>query len=297
MAIAKRFILFFLTNILVVITISTLLRVTGLDSYLLTQFGAGYQSLFLFCLIWGGAGSFISLLLSKVIAKWSMGVEIVEETGPYKALVLMVHRLARKANLKKMPEVGVYESPEVNAFATGPSRSNSLVAVSTGLLSAMNDEELEGVLGHEIAHIANGDMVTMSLIQGVINAFVMFFTHIILNMIDNAMRDSEGRGGLGFMGRFFLSQVLHMAIGLLALPIVAGFSRWREYRADKGGAQIAGRTKMIAALTCLQRTYDRLQDHEGPIQTMSISSKTSFAELFSTHPTLEKRIKALRQNF
>ena len=173
----KRIFLFMLTNILVVVSVSIILSVLGVGNYL-TAAGIDYGALMVFCLIWGFVGSGISLLLSKFMAKRMMGVEIVDDRGPYGDLVRKVHQMARAAGIEKMPEVGVYKSPEVNAFATGPSKNNSLVAVSTGLLNQMNSEEVEGVLAHEVAHVANGDMVTMALIQGVVNAFVMFFARV-----------------------------------------------------------------------------------------------------------------------
>jgi heat shock protein HtpX len=220
--------------------------------------------------------------------------------GPHRDIVEKVHRLARRAGLTEMPEVGIYQSDEVNAFATGPSRNNSLVAVSTGLLTRMNDAEVEGVLAHEVAHIANGDMVTMALVQGVINAFVMFISRIVAFAITQAMRsndEDEAPASPWIMP--LLTFVLDIVFGFLAAPIVAWFSRYREYRADKGGADLAGREKMIAALESLQRAYPQLAEAKAAadpnFRSMQISSKSEFLKWFSTHPPLEMRIAALKK--
>jgi heat shock protein HtpX len=294
----KRIFLFVMTNVLVIFMVNIILAVFNVQPYL-TAYGVNYQSLLIFCLIWGTAGSFISLMMSKFMAKTMMGVQIVDENSPYGEIVRKVHALARKANLTKMPEVGIYQSPEVNAFATGPSRNNSLVAVSSGLLNQMGDDEVEGVLAHEIAHVANGDMITMSLVQGVVNAFVMFLSRVVAFAIDNAMRDDEGRGGLGGFARFGVVIVLDMIFGLAAMPLIAWFSRWREFRADAGGAQLAGRHKMIAALQGLQRTIEYADvgetGKEESFASFKISSNKSLAFLFRSHPPLEKRIQALQQ--
>ena len=289
----KRVFFLLLMNVLIMATLGISLSVLQ-HSGIIPPIGNSYTGLFIFCLFWGVGGAFISLLMSKWMAKKMMGVEILTANGRGSELVQKVHLYARKAGLEKMPEVGVYESPEVNAFATGPSRSNSLVAVSTGLLSRMNDDEVDGVIAHEVAHIANGDMVTMTLIQGVMNAFVMFAARIVASVIDNAMKDENGRGGLGgfaYMGVVFALDIL---FGLLAMPVVAGFSRWREYRADSGGARLAGKEKMIAALESLKTTIDRVDTSQKTFASMKISNKTFMNELFSTHPSLDKRINALR---
>ena len=229
-----------------------------------------------------------------------MGVQLVEQNPNYQFLVQKVHQMSKQAGIEKMPEVGVYDSPDLNAFATGPSKNNSLVAVSTGLLHKMNDDELTGVLGHEVAHIANGDMVTMTLVQGIVNAFVMFFSSIITNIITNAMRrddDDSGEGFGGFFLRQFIYSIVSSLIGFLAMPIVFWFSRFREYRADHGGAVLAGREKMIAALQALKRNYgiqEEVGNQHASVQTMQISSKRSMMELWSSHPALDKRIQALQ---
>lgn len=287
----KRVLLFFATNLLVIITLSLLLNLLGIQPYL-SRSGINYGSLFLFCLVWGMGGALISLGISRMMAKWAMGVEVVDARGPYADLVEMVHELARKAKLPAMPEVGVYQSPEANAFATGPTKSRALVAVSTGLLKKMDRDEVEGVLGHEIAHIANGDMVTMTLIQGVINAFVMFFARIIAWAVTQRMR-GEGR----YMFTWILTLVLEIGLGILGYMVVAWFSRYREYRADSGGAALSGRTKMIAALRRLEKLYAptvKETERAESLATLKISGKASgWLALMSTHPPLEQRIARL----
>ncbi len=293
----KRLGLFILTNILVIAAVTLILQIFGIGSYLSAQ-GIDYQSLLIICMVWGCAGSFISLLMSKWMAKTLMKLEVVTPTGPYSSLVLKVHEISRRAGLTTMPEVAIYHSPEVNAFATGPSKNNSLVAVSTGLLQRMNDQEAEGVLAHEVAHIANGDMVTMALVQGVVNAFVMFLARVAAFAIDQATRrDSDEGGGLGMMAHFFIVQILQIVFGILAAPVVMGFSRWREYRADAGSAKLVGRDKMIAALENLKRNYEiQAQVKEEPaMAALKISSKGAWMEWFASHPPLDKRILALRQ--
>lgn len=209
----KRIFLFLAVNILVIAAVSFLTSVFGIGHYM-TSVGLNYSALLMFCLIWGMVGSLVSLMLSKVMAKWMMGVKIITVDGPQRELVQTVHRLATRAGLTKMPEVGIYEGEEVNAFATGPSRNNSLVAVSSGLLNRMNDSEVEGVLAHEIAHIANGDMITMALVQGVVNAFVMFFARVVAFMIDQAMRgDKEESNGLSPLVHMFLVMALDIVFG------------------------------------------------------------------------------------
>jgi heat shock protein HtpX len=296
----KRVFYFALVNIAVMVTISIILNMLGVRHYV-TEYGINYQSLILFCGIWGMVGSFISLALSKFMAKRMMGVQIVEENSEYSHLVSKIHRLARSANLPKMPEVGVYDSPEINAFATGPSKSNSLVAVSTGLLHKMSDDEVEGVLAHEIAHIANGDMVTMALIQGVVNAFVMFFARIAAFAIESAMSsdDDDSPSGYGF-AHMMTVFAFEIVFGILGSVVVAFFSRLREYSADAGGAKLAGKSKMIAALKKLQLEYESSHFDKNPDQNMSmmkISSKeVGFRAYFSSHPKLSDRIHQLEVN-
>ncbi len=294
----KRYGLLFLINILVLIVIGSVSTFLGLDSYY-TQYGLDYQKLAFICLLWGMGGAFISLFISKFMAKKFMGVEIVDERGPYRTLVTKVNEIAKRANMKKPPEIGVYQSNDMNAFATGPSESNSLVAFSTGLLNGMSDEELDGVIAHEISHITNGDMVTMTLLQGVMNAFVMFAARVVTFAIDNALRDDRGRGGLGPITHFFVVIALQVAFGFMAQFVVSYFSRFREYRADAGAAKLVGKNSMTAALSKLQSYYSlayiKATPADSPFKSMQISSKSSIMKLLSTHPPLEQRIEALNR--
>lgn len=291
----KRILLFIATQVLMIVSINIIysfLVAAGLVP------SGEYGNIIVLSVVIGFTGSFMSLFLSKFIAKSMMGVQIVEGHGPYGALVQKVHFLARRAGLDKMPEVGIYDSPEVNAFATGPSRNNSLVAVSTGLLNNMDSDEVEGVLAHEVSHIANGDMVTMTIVQGVINAVVYFITFILVNIIQNAMRgDSDRDPGIGsFFLRQIIFNVLYTALSFAAYPVIAWFSRYREYRADEGGAKLAGKEKMIAALERLKTKVDLIEKDDQSIQAMKISNRSRFGALFSTHPPLAERIEALRRS-
>jgi len=232
-----------------------------------------------------------------------MRVRLVEATSSQhreRWLVERVHHMAKEVGIKTMPEVGIYESPQPNAFATGPSKNRSLVAVSTGLLRRMNDDEVEGVLGHEVAHIRNGDMVTMALLQGIVNAVVMFLARVIAIAINNAMRSNNSRdGGLGYWGHFLVVMVLQSVLMIPGMMVMSAFSRWREFRADHGGAILAGKDKMRAALQALQRTIDIDDPTVGRVRNgmnmMKISNKnTSWTSLMATHPPLEERIKRLQ---
>ncbi|MBP9707955.1 MAG: protease HtpX [Oligoflexales bacterium] len=294
----RRIFLFVLTNILVLATITIIAKVLGLETYYTAQ-GLNYESLMVWCALWGFGGAFISLLMSKFMAKMAMRVKIIDPqnpTGEGQRILDMTYRLARAAGLSKMPEVGIYDNPEINAFATGPSRNNSLVAVSTGLIRSMDRNEIEGVIGHEIAHIANGDMVTMTLIQGVINAFVLFFAKIAAWAVANFMRSSNDESP-SYMLMFGLEIAFQIVFGILGSVVVAYFSRIREFRADKGGATFAGRGNMIAALQALQRTYNpKLADTGHPeMATMKINAGGKMMALFTTHPPLEQRILRLQQ--
>lgn len=297
-----RVLLFLGTNILVIATISIITHLLGLHSYL-TSHGINYQSLAIFCALWGTAGAFISLMLSKFIAKTSMGVKLIDPNttqSEERNLIEIIRGLVNKAGLKTMPEVGIYQSPELNAFATGPTKNSSLVAVSSGLLQKMNRAEIEGVLGHEISHITNGDMVTMTLIQGVINAFALFLSRIVAYIIsmgaagrDNNQESIAGPGPMFFM----LSMLFDILFTLLGSILVAAFSRYREYRADKGGAMLAGRNKMIAALQALQQTIQPEDTRAPSLATLKISHKSSgFRAFFSSHPPLALRIKRLEES-
>jgi heat shock protein HtpX len=291
MAIAKRIFFFLLTNILVIATISIFLNV------ILPIFGihlnpASMMGLLIFCAVWGFGGAFVSLLMSKWMAKNMMGVRIISDRSidPNDREILdMVHSISRRAGLKTMPEVGIYDSPEVNAFATGPSKNNSLVALSTGLLRKMNRNEVEGVIGHEVAHVANGDMVTMTLIQGVINAFVMFFARVIANIISSNV--NENMRSAVYFGVTILLDIVFSILGSI---VVAYFSRMREYRADRGGAQFTSRDKMIAALKRLQSNFEQVAPDNSAMSVMKISNRPGgLMALFSTHPPLSERIRRL----
>jgi heat shock protein HtpX len=290
---AKRIVLFLITNILVMLTISILVQLLGLNRGLGAH-GIDYGSLMVFCLVWGMAGSLISLALSRVMAKRMMGVRVIDPNTrdpQEREIVEMVHNLARAAQLPAMPEVGYYDSPEVNAFATGPTKSRALVAVSSGLWQRMSRDEVEGVLGHEITHVSNGDMVTMTLLQGVVNAFVLFFARVIAFAVSQNVRD-ENRG----MVQFGIVMVLQIVLSLLGAVVVAAFSRWREFRADRGGAQLAGRGKMIAALERLQRSVELVDTRQESLATLKIAGGPSrMASLFASHPPLEVRIARLQQ--
>lgn len=287
---AKRMFLFMTVNLLILVTLSLTLNLLGIRPYLSAK-GLDYASLMIFCLVWGMGGAFISLGLSRIMAKWLMGVHVIDPNTAdpeLSWLVNTVHRLARSAGLGKMPEVGVYDSPEINAFATGPTRNRALVAVSAGLFQNLNREQIEGVLGHEIAHVSNGDMVTMTLLQGIINAIVMFLARVIAFFIAGKRDDSRGPNILVIFA-------LEIALSFLGAVVVAAFSRYREYRADAGGAALAGREKMVSALKALMATskYADLT-HKESVAAFKISGMPRFMKLFSTHPPLEKRIERLQ---
>jgi heat shock protein HtpX len=289
----KRIFLFIVTNIAVVLTLTIVLRILGVDRYV-GPGGLNIGALAGFSLVWGMTGAVISLLISRWMAKMSTGMVVVDgHTGDPRAdrVYSMIAGLTQKAGLP-MPEVGIYDSPEVNAFATGPSRSRALVAVSTGLLRSMNDDQVEGVLGHEVTHIANGDMVTMTLLQGIINAFVIFFSRLIAYVIANR-GDSRERGSSG--GSFLVVIVLQIVLGLLGSLITAWFSRQREFRADKGGAMLAGRERMIGALRRLAANEEAVDTRNQALATLKINGARSWMGFFHTHPPLEVRIAALEK--
>jgi heat shock protein HtpX len=301
MAVVKRIFLFLAINFLVILTLSLVLNLFNVRPFL-TAHGIDYTSLLIFCLIWGMGGAFISLALSRVMAKWLMGVRVVDPNtnDPHlRKLVETVYSLARDAHLPDMPEVGVYNSPEVNAFATGPTKRRALVAVSSGLLQKMHQKELEGVLAHEITHVANGDMVTMTLIQGIINAFVMFLARILASIFSGLGKSRNGSGGgsyVSYMIFVFLFEIVFMLLGSI---VVAFFSRWREYRADAGGAHLAGKENMIAALERL-RSFQQIRDPHAAkpaldAMKISTSGKSGFMMLFATHPPLDERIRRLKE--
>ena len=286
----KRIFLFLLTNLAIILTLSVVVTLLGLGGIGVGGYDLG--SLAIFCLVWGMGGSFISLQMSRWIAKRATGVHLIDGRSGDSQLDWLhqtVGRLTRQANLP-MPEVGVYESAEVNAFATGPSKSRSLVAVSSGLMRSMRPEEVEGVLAHEVAHIANGDMVTMTLLQGVMNAFVMFFARVIASVVTRS--DDERRGGGGMY--FLIVMVLQIVLGILASLVTAWFSRYREFRADAGGAHLAGRERMVGALRRLAANHQLVDPSHQALATMKINGVRGWAAMFSTHPPLEDRIAALQ---
>lgn len=298
MTLSKRIFFFLLTNVAVIAVASVMLSLFNVAPYL-SGTGLNYQSLLVFAAIFGFSGSIVSLLISKWMAKHAFGIRIIDTpTNDHERFVRdTIEHLARKASIG-MPEVGIYDSPEANAFATGASKHNALVAVSTGLLHEMSRDEVEGVLGHEISHIANGDMVTMALIQGVVNTFVIFFARIAAYGVQMFLsRDDEGEG-IGMLAYHLTAIVFEILFGILASIIVMAFSRQREFRADRGSAQLLGREKMIAALTRLQSLKETLVDPRGKaFNAMKISDKPSpILALFSSHPPLALRIEALKRS-
>lgn len=290
----KRVFLFLATNLAIVLVLSVVTSILGVNRWIAAN-GLNYQALLVFCFVFGMGGAFISLALSKTIAKWSTGAKVLKEPRSSSEMWLLqtVERQARAAGIG-MPEVAIFEAAEPNAFATGMSRNNSLVAVSSGLLRSMSQDEVEAVLGHEMSHIANGDMVTLTLIQGVLNTFVMFLARVVGYAIDQAVfrRGSDEQRGPG-IGYYITVIILEIVFGILASMIVAWFSRRREFRADAGGAHLAGKRKMIAALQRLQAVHA-----PSPLpQNMTAMGITGgqLAKLFASHPPLEVRIAALQQ--
>ena len=287
---AKRVVLFLVTNLAIVLTLSIILSLLGVGRYIGPN-GIDLGSLAIFCFVWGMGGAFISLAISRWTAKRMTGVKLVDgRSGDATAdwLYATVAQLTQKANLP-MPEVGIYPSEEVNAFATGPSKKRSLVAVSSGLLRSMRREEVEGVLAHEVAHIANGDMVTMTLLQGIVNAFVMFLARIIAYALTNRGSRDDRSAAPSYM----LVWVLELVLGVIGMIVVAWFSRQREFRADHGGATLAGKADMLAALRRLGANRGLIDPSHESLATMKISGK--WTGLFSTHPPLEQRIAVLER--
>jgi heat shock protein HtpX len=289
----KRIVLFLATNLAVVLVLSVVARLLGLDAYLAVH-GQSLGGLLVFAALFGFGGAFISLAMSKWMAKRAMGVRVIEPPGgdaTEQWLLSVVEHHARAVGVG-MPEVGIFDSPEPNAFATGARRNAALVAVSSGLLQRMNRQEIEAVLGHEMTHVANGDMVTLTLVQGVVNTFVIFLARVIGNIIDRAVfRDEEGRG----IASFIIIIVLQLLLGILANMIVMWFSRRREFRADRGGAQLAGTDNMIAALEDLKRVHEPLPAQQFAAFGIADGSVAGgLRRLFMSHPPLEDRIAALR---
>jgi heat shock protein HtpX len=289
----KRILLFLATNLAIVLVLSIVAQLLGLDRWLATQ-GQSLSALLVFAAFFGFAGSLISLAMSKWTAKRAMGVQVIDpqsSDSSAQRLLTIVRGLAQHAGIG-MPEVGIFNSPEPNAFATGARRDNALVAVSTGLLARMSDRELQAVLGHEITHVSNGDMVTLALIQGVVNTFVIVLSRIVGNIIDRAVFRSDRAQGPGY---FISVIVAQLVLGVLASIIVLWFSRQREFRADQGGARLAGTDSMIAALERLKAMHDN--PLPAQLEAFGIGSKkvaTGLARLFMSHPPLDERIAALR---
>lgn len=289
----KRIVLFMLTNVAVMATLFIVTSLLGFNRFITAQ-GMNYGALLGFAAVFGFGGALLSLMISKWSAKRMVGAQVIEtpRNAAEQWLVETVRRQATAAGIG-MPEVAVYDSPEVNAFATGPSKNNALVAVSTGLLNRMTREEAEAVLGHEVSHVANGDMVTLTLIQGVVNTFVIFISRVIGNFIDRAILKNESNApGIGY---YISSIVLEILFGVLATMIVAWFSRYREFRADAGGARLADRQGMINALRRLQSIQEEAH-MPGTLTAFGINGgRGGIMALFATHPPLEKRIEALQR--
>jgi len=288
----KRIILFVATNFGVVLLLSMTARLLGVDRWL-TSNGLNLGGLLVFAALFGFGGSFISLAISKWMAKRSTGAVVIENPRDptERWLVETVRRQAEQAGIG-MPEVAIYDAPEINAFATGMNRNAALVAVSTGLLRSMTRDEAEAVLAHEVSHVANGDMITLSLIQGVVNTFVIFLSRVVGYVVDRVILKNERGHGIGF---FVSTMIAEVVLGLLASIIVMWFSRLREFRADAGGAQLAGRHKMIAALERLKAAHEPSSLPDG-MQAFGISGGGAggLRALLITHPPLEKRIAALK---
>lgn len=287
----KRILLFLGCNLLIMVMISVIASFLGLGGYY-TQSGLDYVELAKWSLLWGFLGSFISLAMSRWVAKFAMGVKVIDpnNAGSYRYLVDMVHDSARKAGLRDMPEVGIYDSPETNAFATGPTKSRSLVAFSTGITQQMSKDALEGVAAHEVAHIQNGDMVTMTLIQGLVNAFVHFAARVAAWAVASRFDKQHS-----FWIQFALITVFQIVFMLLAMVVVGWFSRRREFRADEGSARLVGKEKMIAGLESLRQMVPGHETEEA-FASLKINGlkKSGWRSLMSTHPPLDERIAALR---
>jgi heat shock protein HtpX len=288
-----RILLFLATNVAVMIVISILFNLLGLSGYVTAQ-GLDLGSLLMMSAVIGVTGSVISLAMSKTMAKSSMGVQVIDQpqNQTERWLIDVVTKQAQAVGIG-MPEVGIFQAPVANAFATGMNRNSALVAVSTGLLQSMTPDEVEAVVGHEVSHVANGDMVTMALMQGVLNTFVYFFATIIGYVVDRALSGNNERSGVG-MGYYMVQMIAQIALGFLASMLVCWFSRYREFHADAGGAKLAGREKMIGALRALQRGHEA-EELPGQFAAFGINGG-GIQKLFMTHPPLEERIAALQNN-
>jgi heat shock protein HtpX len=288
----KRIVLFVATNFAILFVLNVVLAALERAGVFGEEgLRAQYGPLMVMSVLLGFGGSFISLLASKWIAKWTTGAKVIDSPRDSTEAWLLetVRRQAQQAGIG-MPEVAIYDAPEMNAFATGPSKNSSLVAVSTGLVRQMDRAEVEAVLAHEVSHVANGDMVTLTLIQGVLNTFVIFFSRIIGGLIDSALRSRDDRGrGIGYFAAVIVCEIV---LGILATLIVMWFSRWREYRADRGGAQLAGKQAMIGALRRLGRNEGSSLPES--MAAFGVSGGGALLGLFRSHPPIEERIRALQ---
>ncbi|NCC81497.1 MAG: protease HtpX [Clostridia bacterium] len=289
----KRIALLVLVNFLVVLTIVVATSVLGIGNYI-SQYGLDYGSLLAFSAVVGFAGAFISLAMSRWMAKTMMGVKVINPQGNLSSveedLINKVYRMSRNAGITVMPEVGIYNSPEVNAFATGATKNKALVAVSAGLLQKLDQDAVEGVLAHEVAHVANGDMVTMTLIQGVVNTFVVFLSRIAAFFVSRFVKEE-----LANLVHFIAIIAFQILFGILGSIAVMAFSRHREYRADQGGADLAGKDKMIRALEQLKANVRMVQTNQESVQTLKINGGPGkMMKLLSSHPDLDDRINRLK---
>jgi heat shock protein HtpX len=288
----KRIFLFLATNLAIVLVLSITMRLLGVDRIISESGGLNFNALLIMSLVMGFAGSLISLFMSKWMAKRSVGAHVIESpsNATEQWLVNTVKRQADQAGIG-MPEVAIYDSPDINAFATGWNKNNALVAVSTGLMNNMTQDEAEAVLAHEVSHVANGDMVTLTLIQGVVNTFVIFLSRVIGYIVDRVVFKNDRGEGMGF---FITVMVAQLVLGIFASMIVMWFSRYREFHADAGGASLAGKHKMIAALERLKLNHEEAALPKS-VAAFGISGGSAFSKLFMTHPPLEERIEALRR--
>jgi heat shock protein HtpX len=291
----KRIGVFILVNILVLTTITIVLKVLNIGNYINAEGNLQLTTLLAFSAVVGFSGAFISLALSRILAKWMMKVRVLDPNTDSLSpeefrLVDQVHRMARDSGITVMPQVGIYDSAEVNAFATGPTKNRSLVAVSSGLLNQMDKDAVEGVLAHEVAHIANGDMVTMTLIQGVVNTFVVFLSRIAAFVVSRFVRDDVAP-----IVHFIAIIVFQILFSILGSIAVMAFSRYREFRADEGGAALASKEKMIHALQSLKRNVQMVDKDQTSLATLKINGgRGTWSKLFSSHPDLDDRIRELQ---
>jgi heat shock protein HtpX len=288
----RRIVLFIATNLAVMVLLTIVVKVFGIDTYTYSKTGINFKGLLVLSAVLGFGGSLISLAMSKMVAKWQTGARVIDNpSNPTESWLLStVRRQAESAGIG-MPEVAIYDAPEMNAFATGATRNHALVAVSTGLLQQMSHDEIEAVLAHEVSHVANGDMVTMTLLQGVLNTFVIFLARVVGTVVDRAISGNRDSGG-GGLAYFAIVIVLQIVLGMLASLVVMAFSRWREFRADAGSARLSGKEKMIAALARLSQGHGE-NNLPKAIQAFGIAGG-GMRKLLSSHPPIEDRIAALR---